>query len=136
MLKKCYGSKTDSKILSKFLNSNPSVVLVKVDKSKNLVFLNRNEYDEKLENEFPCGKYLKLDKNPLNKDLAKFQKVIRTMEPFISNSDYAKLKPIPALKSAYGLLKMHKKVPYPVRPIVSSLNLLVSGAEGFILLKV
>ena len=133
LLKKCYGSKTDSKILSKFLNSNPNIVLVKVDKSKNLVFLNRNEYDEKLENEFPCGKYLKLDKNPLDKDLAKFQKVIRTMEPFISNSDYAKLKPIPALKSAYGLLKMHKKVPYPVRPIVSSLNSLVSGAEDFIL---
>ena len=133
LLKKCYGSKTDSKILSKFLNSNPDIVLVKVDKSKNLVFLNRNDYDEKLENEFPCGKYLKLDKNPLDKDLAKFQKVIRTMEPFISNSNYAKLKPIPALKSAYGLLKMHKKEPYPVRPIVSSLNSLVSGAEDYLL---
>ena len=133
LLKKCYGSKTDSKNLSKFLNSNPSVVLVKVDKSKNLVFLNRSDYEKKLEDEFPSGKYLKLDKNPLDKDLAKYQKVIKTMEPFISNSNFMKLKPIPSLKSAYGLLKMHKAEPFPLRPIVSSLNSLVSGAEDYII---
>ena len=87
----------------------------------------------KLKNEFPSGKYVELDKNPLSKDLAKFQKLIKTMEPFIPKMDFFKLTPIPALKSAYGLLKMHKKDPYPVRPIVSSLNSLVSGAEEYLL---
>ena len=133
LLKKCFGPKDDSKVLSKFLNSNPDLVLIKVDKSKNLCFLNKSDYEQKLKNEFPCGKYIELDKNPLNKDLIKFQKLIRTMEPFISKSAFQKLTPIPALKSAYGLLKMHKKEPFPVRPIVSSLNSLVSGAEEFLL---
>ena len=41
LLKKCYGSRKDSKILSKFLNAHPDLVLIKVDKSKNLCFLNR-----------------------------------------------------------------------------------------------
>ena len=133
LLKKCFGSKLDSKVLSKFLNSHPDVVLIKVDKSKNLCFLNRVDYEQKLKNEFPSDKYIELKKDPLQKDLVKFQKLIRTMEPFVSSLNYSKLKPIPALKSAYGLLKMHKKMPYPVRPIVSSLNSLVSGAEEFLL---
>ena len=133
LLKKCFGSKDDSKVLSKFLNSHPDLVLIKVDKSKNLCFLNRVDYEQKLKNEFPSDKYVELDKNPLAKDLAKFQKLIKTMEPFIPKMDFFKLTPIPALKSAYGLLKMHKKDPYPVRPIVSSLNSLVSGAEEYLL---
>ena len=43
------------------------------------------------------------------------------------------MRPIPSLKSAYGLLKMHKAVPYPLRPIVSSLNSITSGSEDYLL---
>ena len=100
LLKKCFGSKDDSKVLSKFLNSHPDLVLIKVDKSKNLCFLNRVDYEQKLKNEFPSDKYVELDKNPLAKDLAKFQKLIKTMEPFIPKMEFFKLTPIPALKSA------------------------------------
>ena len=55
------------------------------------------------------------------------------MEPFLPSNIYWQMRPIPSLKSAYGLLKMHKAQPYPVRPIVSSLNSITSGAEDYLL---
>ena len=47
-------------------------------------------------------------------------------------SAYYSLRPIQSLKRAYGLLKVHKP-DRPLRPIVSSLNSLTSGAENFLM---
>ena len=53
------------------------------------------------------------------------------MTPFLSKSDEFLLKPCENLKTGYGLLKLHKKGA-PLRPIVSSLNSICSGAETFL----
>ena len=131
LLTKCYSSNQDGKKLKRFLNSHPDICLVKVDKSKNLVFLNKSDYEQKLKNEFPDDKYEQLIKDPLQNDLKKFSNILRSMEPFVSKNVYWQMRPIPSLKSAYGLLKMHKAEPFPVRPIVSSLNSITSGAEDY-----
>ena len=133
LLSRCHSSNSDGKKLKLFLNNNPDICLVKVDKSKNLVFLNKVDYELKLKNEFSPDKYVLLKEDPLEKDLKKYSKLVKTMEPYISSSNYWKMRPIPSLKSAYGLLKMHKPEPFPVRPIVSSLNSLTSGGEDYLL---
>lgn len=43
-----------------------------------------------------------------------------------------KLRPKSKLKTSYGLLKCHKPSPHPMRPIVSSIGSLSSGAENYI----
>ena len=133
LLTKCFSSNHDGKKLKQFLNSHPDICLVKVDKSKNLVFLNKSDYEQKLKDEFPVEKYEQLKKDSLQNDLKKFSHILRSMEPFVPQSTFWQMRPIPSLKSAYGLLKMHKAQPYPVRPIVSSLNSITSGAEDYLL---
>ena len=79
LLTKCFSSNQDGKKLKQFLNSHPDICLVKVDKSKNLVFLNKSDYEQKLRDEFPVEKYEQLKKDPLKNDLKKFSNILRSM---------------------------------------------------------
>ena len=132
-LRKCYSPNDNSKKLTKFLDSHPDILIVKVDKSKNLAILYKKDYEEKLSNEFPYEKYTELNKDPLENDMKSYRALIRDLEPFISKRDFYSMKPVGNLKSAYGILKLHKEEPYPVRPIVSSLNSIVQGGEEYLL---
>ena len=49
----------------------------------------------------------------------------------MSNADNFLIRPTEGLKRGYGLPKLHKPG-IPVRPIVSSLNSITSGAESFL----
>ena len=129
----CRVSDNKGKILSKYLNNNEDLCLIKCDKSKDLVFLYKKDYLSKLGNELSPDKYERLSKDPLCKDLKDFKKLLSTLEPYVDKMTLYKIRPIPALKRGYGLLKIHKDQPYPLRPIISSLNSMVSGVEEFIL---
>ena len=52
------------------------------------------------------------------------------MKPHISVKDERRILPVEALKSAYGVPK-NAKPGVPLRPIVSSLNSICTGAEAF-----
>ena len=133
LLTKCFPGNNDAKVLKEFLNQNSDIVLVKADKTKSLVFMNSVDYVHKLTEQFPSDKYIKLEKDPLNADLKSYQKLIRKMGPYLSREDKFKIRPISSLKSAYGLVKLHKGPNNPLRPIVSSLNSLVSGSEKYLI---
>jgi hypothetical protein len=85
----------------------------------------------KLDDAFGTDKFKKLKYNPINVDLSNFRKVINTMKPHLTSKDELKVMPTEALKSGYGLPKNHK-IRIPLRPIVSSLNSICSGAESYL----
>ena len=131
-LNKCFSNNKDTFLLNNFLNKNPNILLLEVDKSKNLIFINKHDYITKLNNIFgDTEKFEKLQCNPLNKDLDEFKKLIRNLKPYFTEQTYDKIWPNESLKKGYGICKLHKDGA-PLRPIVSSVNSITSGAEDFI----
>ena len=94
--------------------------------------MNTNEYNLKLEKQFESDQFKKLKNDPLDSDLRNLSSLLVKVKPFVSAKTYFSLRPIQSLKRAYGLVKVHKP-DRPLRPIVSSLNSLVSGSETFLM---
>ena len=90
-----------------------------------------NDYIQILINVFTPDKFVSLPRNPLKSDITKFRALAFELEPYLANTDTILISPIEGLKRAYGLPKLHK-VDIPVRPIVSSINSVTSGAEIFL----
>ena len=127
-LRKCHSDTKSHKTLSTFLDSNPTIRILKVDKSKDLMIMNESEYLRKLNAQFPPDKFIKLNRNPLYADLGKFQRLIRPLKAYLSKSTFNSLRANNALKSCYGIAKRHKP-DIPLRIIVSSRNSITSGIE-------
>ena len=119
--------------ITNFLKANPNIVILPIDKSKNIQVLNRLTYESKLKEEFHNPQvYSKLSKSPLDKELVNFNKTIKIIEPYISKSTFHQIRPQQKLKSAYGILKRHKSG-CPIRPIVSAKNSITVGSENFLI---
>ena len=71
-------------ILQKFLKSNDSIRLIKIDKSKNLAFVNASDYYDKMHEEFPRSKFVKIERDPTSKDIADFYESIKILKPYLS----------------------------------------------------
>ena len=132
-LVKC-TTKNDGDILNKFLNNNPNILVCPTDKSKNVCLIDRTLYIKKLDQVFSPDKFLRLKINPINTDLKKIRSLIGTFKPYLSNLEEIKMRPIENLKRGYGLVKVHKN--NKLRPIISSLNTVTSGAENFLKLLI
>ena len=85
---------------------------------------------KKLDETFNADKFKKLRHNPINVGLKKYRAEANKMKPHISVKDERRIMPVEALKSAYGVPK-NAKPGVPLRPIVSSLNSICTGAEAF-----
>ena len=57
--------------------------------------------------------------------------MIGSFNQYLTTSDSYKIKPTHSIKKSYGLAKNHK-INIPLRPIVSSLNSITSGAESYL----
>ena len=132
-LTKCSTNNKEIEDLIEFFKNNENLLLAESDKSKDVVCLSREQYLEKLEAVFGNeSKFLRLKENPLKTDLRQFRKLLKELKPFIDNDQYFRMLPHNAIKKAYGKVKTHKEN-WPIRPIVSSLNTITSGAEEWIL---
>jgi len=129
--KNCTMSNNSRKTLIKFLCDHPENLFLNVDKTKNLAYVRMEDYLTKFDEIFSPDKFQKIKKNPIQKNLREYRKLIQTLAPFLTKSDQFLLTPCENLKTGYGLLKLHKKNA-PLRPIVSSLNSICSGAETFL----
>ena len=131
-LTNCHNNNSNFE-LQKFLNQNPTITIVKVDKSSNLAVLNTSDYLNKLHEQFAdTSKFTRLSSNPFYSDLTKLHRCIHKLDPYTSKSDKLKLRPIHNLKQAYGILKLHRKDSQDLRPIVSSTKSLTIGAENYL----
>ena len=130
LLRKCYNPQNRQKLLTTFLDQNPEVRFIKIDKSKNLELISHKDYSLKLNKQFNNAHFEKLPRNPLTLDIKYFYTFLRKMEPYISKSTWHQITPNYALKAAYGIIKRHKPN-HPLRPIVSSKNSITSGIESY-----
>ena len=88
-------------------------------------------YLTKLEEVFDPIKFKKVPTNPIKEDLKNYMALKVKFSKYLSKSDQLKIKPIHGLKRGYGIPKLHKDG-HPVRPIISSLNSITSGAESYL----
>jgi hypothetical protein len=131
-LSKSYGDYLNKKHdIKTFLKKNSDILLCKIDKSKNVSFLDKIEYIKKLDSEFDTLFYEKLTKNSLLDNIKNFNKLIFTMKPYISYRYFYKIKPKHNIKKIYGIIKW--KNDKPVRPIVSSINAITTRPEVYLL---
>lgn len=129
-LRKCYSPNKNSKILTSFLDENPNLRILKVDKSKDLYLTTEDKYKFKLAAQFPRDKFEKLSHSPLNTDISSFRKLIKKLKPFLSKKTFKSIGPSYGLKAGYGIVKKHK-IGEPLRIIVSSRNSISSGIEDY-----
>jgi hypothetical protein len=128
-----------TKILRKFLNEHEDIVLLKVDKQADLVFMTKTEYNS----EIKClldKNFKKLegyDKISLEKDLQEYRKLLtKTFSGCLPIWKIRSLFPNYSLSNFYGQPKLHK-VGHPLRGLATANDALVSNSENFltILLK-
>ena len=131
-LNKCTTPTNAAKELTTYLDNNKDIIIIQIDKSKDLAILSIEDYSFKLNSIFSPDKFQKLSLNPLQSDLLKYRAVIHKLKPFISLNDHRSLTPYESIKKGFGILKV-KKPGMPLRPIVSSLFSMTSGAEIYIL---
>ena len=127
----CTTPNSDTKILRDFLKQNPNLLICPVDKSKDICIYSTETYLHKLDEVFEPTKFTKISTNPLKQDLKNFMAMKVKFSKYLSRSDQLKIKPTQGLKRAYGIPKLHKN-DHPVRPIISSLNSITSGAESYL----
>ena len=132
-LGKCYSENSDLKEIKIFLLEHPNIIIVPVDKSKNINILYIDEYHKKMLETFSDqSKFEKLESDPITSDLTNFRALIKTLKPYVSKKSFHKITPNDQIKNAYGIIKRHKKG-NPYRPIVASYNSVTSGSEDFLL---
>ena len=85
-LLECETDVKNTKILTKFLNDNPDIVLCPVDKGKDLCFLKLEQYKHKLEEAFgDPNRFEKLEYDPIKQNIPNLQKLVRKLKPFVDN---------------------------------------------------
>ena len=107
-LNKCITPSTAAKDLKTYLNQNKEIIILQIDKSKNLGIVDIEDYIFKLNQVFSPDKFEKLSKNPLQSDILKFHKVIYKLKPYLSISDNYLIQPTESIKKGYGILKIKK----------------------------
>ena len=112
------------------LRRNNSIVVLKQDKGRGVVILDRNIYVEKCLSILDTNQFMKLDKNPTSSYESKIQRTLRKIKSKLSREEYKKLYPTGSNAGRfYGTEKLHKidrndKVDkLPLRPIVSNIGI-------------
>ena len=63
--------------------------------------------------------------------MSKYRSLAFKLNPHLSKADNALIKPLEGQKRGYGVPKLHK-TGHPLRPIISSINSITTGAERFL----
>ena len=123
-----------TKILKKFLQDHEDLLILKVDKQADLLFMTKTDYNLKLK----ClldQNFTKLEgynKNALENDLQEYRKLLtKTFTGSLPLWKIRSLFPIYSLSSFYGSPKLHKKGE-PLRGLATAYDALVSNAETFL----
>ena len=124
----------DSRVqkLRKFLKENP-VVLLCVDKSKDLALLDKDAYHKKLGNLLlDDPNFEKVNDLSIKDEISNFNELRRnTMDQYLNADTIKSLECNHSISDFYGLLKRHKEL-LPRRPITTGFNSLVHNAEKYL----
>ena len=98
----------DRKIIEK-LYKNPDVTILRQDKGRGVVILNRVDYITKTETFLAGQEFQKLDNDPTDGFQKRVQQALRNMKKKFSAREYKKLYPSSSRPGLYfGLAKVHK----------------------------
>ena len=113
----------------KKLSSNNSIVILKQDKGRGVVIMNRSAYLEKCFTLLNNSQFNKLTKDPTHATERKIQRVVRKMKLKLPSSIYSKIYPTGSAHGKfYGTAKIHKLSSndtineLPLRPIASNIG--------------
>ena len=122
------------KSLKRFLKENEEVVLSSIDKQVDLIFLQKTEYHQKLQNLLDKNfkRLENYDSVALEHDLQDFRKLLtKTSSGCLPVYKIRSLFPSNSLSSFYGQVKLHKPSE-PLRGIATSYDSMVNNAEKFL----
>ena len=113
----------------KKLSSNNSIVILKQDKGRGVVIMNRSAYLEKCFTLLNNSQFNKLTKDPTHATERKIQRIVRKIKLKLPSSIYSKIYPSGSAPGKfYGTAKIHKLSPndtineLPLRPIASNIG--------------
>ena len=111
------------------LAKNSNIVIIKQDKGRRAVIMDKAKYQEKCLAPLNTNQFIKLNKDPSKQIETKIQRVLRIIKINISLHEYSRLYPTgPSPGKFHGAAKIHKLLPtdsiekLPIRPIVSNVN--------------
>ena len=111
------------------LSKNNNIVVMKQDKGRGVVILDRTRYTEKCYNIINTNQFVKLDNDPTKTIESKVQRTLRKIKDKMTESEYKKLYPTGSRPGQfYGTAKIHKLKPgqgvddLTLRPIISNLG--------------
>ena len=111
------------------LSKNKKIVVMKQDKGKGVVILDRTKYTEKFMALLNTERFKKVTTDPTATTERKIQKALRKIKSKFSEQEYKRLYPTGSAPARfYGTAKIHKLKnngtvdQLPIRPIISNIN--------------
>ena len=117
------------KTIIKQLSINEEVIIMKQDKGRGVVIMNRSKYLEKCLSILQGKQFMKLDRDPTSKLESKVQRILRKIKSKLSENIYKKLYPTGSAQDKfYRNAEIHKLSSndldgLPLRPIVSNIGI-------------
>jgi len=113
----------------KRLTNNPDIIIMKQDKGRGVVIMDRNKYTEKCLAFLESDQFKCLTKDPTKTTERKVQNLLRKIKSKLPDNTYRKLYPTGSRPGQfYGLAKIHKLKEnegideLPLRPIISNIG--------------
>ena len=111
------------------LKKNQNIMLLRQDKGRGIVIIDRNRYTNKYLNILNTEQFRKLDRDPTKPTEAKIQRALRKIKNHLSNQEYMRNYPTgSAPRKFYGTAKKHKipvngTINYlPLHPVISNIG--------------
>jgi len=111
------------------LSNNNNIVLLKQDKGRGIVIIDKEKYTEKCLSLLETQQFTKLDKDPTKTIEGKIQRAVRGIKSKLTEQEYRDLYPSGSRPGKfYGTAKIHKLKDnegieqLPLRPIISNIN--------------
>ena len=118
----------------KFINNHKDQIFVSVDKSPDIMFINKIDYFKKVDN-FLGDNFEKIeiyDNKNLEKDIESYKNIIKnTFQNSLPKEIIKTMYPPSSISEFFGMVKCHK-INEPIRGICTGYNSLVSNSEKFL----
>ena len=122
--------KNEDRFVIEGLKKNDNIFILKQDKGRGLVIMNRSDYIKKCDDFLSTDNFQKLDSNPTKSFQSKVQRTLKSMKSKFDKNVYKKLYPSSSQPGLFfGLAKIHKMQPndknvdnLPIRPVISNIG--------------
>ena len=125
---KCYTKDDRISNFFKFKKDNPSILVLGVDKTSDIIILEKNKYHKKLGDLFENPeKFEKIENFNLQDQLKAYRQILtNSIEHCLGTTHKYLIQPVNSISSLYGVVKCHKEN-WPLRPISTGYSSITAG---------